>query len=414
MGNVETTELREMRVTSRSKEIPGIPRNVDLLDVSVVLAKSWRLIVLVAVAALLLSGLVAWLIRPSYTATAMILPPQQQQSVASEMAGELGSLAALSGGGASLFKNPGELYVGILQSQTITDHLIENFHLKSVYHAKTMVDARASLARHSKLSAEKDGLIEISVTDHSPERASKLANGYVDELYKLNSNLAITEAAQRRVFFDQELVKEKQALTEAENDLAKTQQKTGLIQLSSQAQEIIRSIAQLRAEIASREVEIQSLKTFATDQNADVIRAQQEIDSLRDQLAKLENNQGNRPIGDTQVPAGKVPEITLEYERKLRDVRYHEALYNLLTKQYEAARIDEAKSAPLIQVIDRAVPPDKKSGPHRALIMLVAALLGFMAACAFVLLRNGYRRMKEVPENAVKLRELRQGFRRVR
>jgi uncharacterized protein involved in exopolysaccharide biosynthesis len=414
MGNVESTELRETRVTSRSKEVGEVPRNVDLLDVSVVLAKSGRLIVLIAVAALLLGGLVAWLIRPSYTATAMILPPQQQQSVASAMAGELGSLAGLSGGGASLFKNPGELYVGILQSLTITDHLVVDFHLKSVYHAKTMVDARAGLASHSTLKAEKDGLITISVTDHSPELASKLANGYVDELYKLNSNLAISEAAQRRVFFDQELVKEKQALTQAENELAKTQQRTGLIQLSSQAQEIIRSIAQLRAEIASREVEIQSLKTFATDQNADVIRAQQEIDSLRGQLAKLENNQGNRPIGDTQVPAGKVPEITLEYERKLRDVRYHEALYSLLTKQYEAARIDEAKSAPLIQVIDRAVPPDKKSGPHRALIMLVAAFLGFLAACAFVLLRNGYRRLKEVPENAVRLQELRREFRRIR
>ncbi|HEX5235537.1 MAG TPA: Wzz/FepE/Etk N-terminal domain-containing protein [Silvibacterium sp.] len=412
MVNLETTELRGSRASAASH---GTERsnNVDFLDVSLVFAGSWRSILLVAVIATIVGGLVSVLLPPTYTATAIIIPPQQQQSFASAMEGELGSLSGIAGGGsaASIFKNPGELYVGILKSRTIADQLIEANHLRSVYHAKTMIDARAKLKRKSSFEAAKDGLILIAVTDHNPQRASDLANGYVDSLYRMNSTLAITQAAQRRVFFDQELVREKVALDHAENDLATTQRKTGVIQLTGQAQEIIVSIAQLRAQIASREVQIQALKTFATDQNPDIIRAQQEIDSLRDQLEKLQNSQAKLSPGDIQVPSGRVPEVALEYTRKVREVRYHEALYNLLTKQYEAARIDEAKSAPLIQVIDRAVPPDKTSGPPRLLIALGSGLLGIFAACAWLLIRNGYRRMRDVPENAIRLQELRQKFR---
>jgi uncharacterized protein involved in exopolysaccharide biosynthesis len=251
----------------------------------------------------------------------------------------------------------------------------------------------------------------ITVTDHDPNRASNLANGYIDELHQLNSTLAITEAAQRRVFFDQELATEKNALANAEEDLKATQQKTGLIQLSGQSQEIIQNIAQTRAEISSREVQLQALKTFATEQNPEAVRVQEEINTLRGQLASLENSQRRMLPGDINVPAGQVPEATLEYERKFREVHYHEALYELLTNQYEAARIDEAKSAPLIQVVDRAVPPERKSGPHRALIALGAGFVGFLGACIWVLVRNGYRRLREVPENEVRFQELRRAFR---
>lgn len=414
MGNTETTELQNSHPIAAATGEPS--GNINFLDVSLVLARSKRPILITALVMFIAAGLVSLLLKPTFTAVAVIIPPQQQQSVASAMLGQLGSLAELGSGGsaASLFKNPGELYVGILKSRTIADHLIDTFHLKALYKTKTMTDARARLKSKSDFEAGKDGLITISVTDHNPQRASDIANGYVDELYHLNSNLAISEAAQRRVFFDQELVREKNALAQAENDLANTQQKTGLIQLSGQAQEIIGSIARLQAEIASREVQIQAMKTFATDQNPDAIRAQQEIDSLRNELAKLEDSQSRLAPGDIQVPAGRVPEVALEYERKLREVRYHEALYNLLTRQYEAARIDEVKSAPLIQVIDRAVPPDKRSGPYRLLIALGSGLLGLLIASAVVIIRNGYRRMKSVPETAARLEELRQEFRRSR
>jgi uncharacterized protein involved in exopolysaccharide biosynthesis len=359
---------------------------------------------------MVVGGLIAFLISPTFTASATILPPQQQQSTAA-LVGQLGSLTGLSSGAGNLFKNPGELYVGMLASRTIADHLIESFHLKSLYKSATLEDARTTLKKQTDFEAAKNGLIIITVTNHDPHLASDLANGYVDELYRLNSSLATTEAAQRRVFFDQELKSEKSALDTAEDNLKETEQKTGLIQLSGQSEMIIRSIGELRAEIASREVQIQSLKLSATDQNPETIRAQEEISSLKTQLANMENSQRNLQPGDVALPAGRVPEAAQEYARNLRDLRYHETLYDLLSKQYEAARIDEAKSVPLIQVVDRAVPPDKKSGPHRALIALGSGFLGFLGACAWALFQNGYRRMKQVPENAARLEELRRTFR---
>jgi tyrosine-protein kinase Etk/Wzc len=413
MSNLESIELREGDSQSlKPKDDTTESNDIDVLDVFLVLARGRRTILVITAACMFLAALVACLMRPSFTASATILPPQQQQqSILASMGGQAGPLAALGGGAASIFKNPADLYVGILESRTIADQLIETFKLKSVYKAKTLEDARTKLAGNSTIEAAKDGLISITVTDHDPKRASELANAYIDALHQLNSTLAITEAAQRRVFFDQELANEKDALAKAEEDLKATQQKTGLIQLSGQSQEIIQNIAQTRAEISSREVQLQALKTFATEQNPEAIQVQEEINTLRGQLASLENSQRRMLPGDINVSAGQVPEATLEYERKFREVHYHEALYELLTNQYEAARIDEAKSAPLIQVVDRAVPPEKKSGPHRILIALAAGALGFIGACICVLLRNGYRRLKQVPANLVRLQELRDTLR---
>lgn len=385
--------------------------DIDFLHVALVVARERRLILVVTLAMFVAAGIIAFLMQPSFTASATILPPQQQQqSIVSSMGGQMGTLAALGGGAGNLFKNPADLYVGILESRTIADQLIDDYHLQTAYKSATLTDARERLRGNSTIEAVKNGLILITVKDYDPRRASDLANGYVDALHRLDSTLAISEAAQRRVFFDQELASEKNALTNAENDLKATQQKTGLIQLSGQAAEIIQNIAQIRAEISSREVQIQSLKTFATDQNPETIRVQEEINTLRGQLANLENSQRSLQPGDINVPSGQVPGATLEYERKLREVHYHEALYELLSNQYEAARIDEAKSAPLIQVVDRAVPPEKKSGPHRALIALGGGTLGFICAFTWVLLRHGYRRLKQVPANMVRLQELRRTF----
>ncbi len=171
------------------------------------------------------------------------------------------------------------------------------------------------------------------------------------------------------------MAEEKSPLALAENELKQTAEKTGVIHLGGQTEAIIRSLAMLRAEIASREVQINSMRMFATDQNPLAIRAQEEINSLHSQLARLENDPRN--LDTLGIPAGQVPTVALEYARKLREVKYHETLFELLAKQYEAARIDEAKAAPIIQVVDRAVPPDKKSGPHRLWIVLGCAFIGF-------------------------------------
>jgi tyrosine-protein kinase Etk/Wzc len=382
---------------------------VDLFDLLLVLSEARKSIAIWVAICVVLGGTFSFLAEPTFSAAALILPPQQSQSLSSSMMGQLSSLVALTGGGS--IKTPEDMYIGILESRTIADHVIEKFHLLELYKTKKMEDARVSLRRNSRFLASKDGLIHVVVDDHDPNRASEMANAYVDELYSMNSHLAITEAAQRRVFFDQELAEEKSALAIAEDDLKQTAEKTGVIQLSGQAQSIIVTLAHLRAEIASREVQISSMRTFATDQNPNTVRVQEEINSLRDQLSQLEKDPRNPQLSTVGIPAGKVPAISLEYLRKLREVRYHETLFELLSKQYEAARIDEAKAAPVIQVVDRAVPPDKKSGPHRLLITLGCGFIGFCLGYLFAAVTQALRRAAEVPEYAIKIARLRSAFR---
>jgi len=400
------SELRESELAENRFSTPPVEEGTDILDILLVLARDWRRIAVVTILALVLGAVIAFLLKPTFTSTATILPPQQQQSTISAMMGQLGSLAGL-GGGAGLLKNPADMYVGMIMSRTVADKIIEEFHLQTLYKKKTMDETRKALKSHVTTEAAKNGLIEISVKDTDPRRASEMANAMVDELYHLNSTLAITEAAQRRLFFDRQLDEEKRALTAAEDDLKKTQEKTGLIQLSGQAEEIIRNVATLRAQLVSREVEMQTMRTYATEENPDVTRLQQQIDALRKQLTTMENNQSRMRPGDIQVPTGQVPGAGLEYARKLREVTYHGTLFNLLSREYEAARIDEAKSAPVIQVVDRAVPADKKSGPPRLLITLGLGVVGFCFACFFTFLRQTLALKRHNAHTAAKLDQLR-------
>jgi tyrosine-protein kinase Etk/Wzc len=409
---MNTKEQAEDMIIQTPSPLSDSP--LDLLDILVVFARKRRMIVVVTLVAFLLGAILSFLIKPQFTAKAVIMPPQQQTS-SSALLNQLGSIASLGGGAAALgLKSPADLYIGILQSRTIADNLIAKFGLEAVYKRKTSEDSRVVLKARTDIESGKDGLIQISVTDSDPNRARDLANAYVHELYDMNSNLAISEAAQRRAFFDQQLNSERQALAQAEEDLRETQQKTGLIQLTGQAQMLIQTIAQLRAQISNREVELQSLRTYATDQNPDVTRLSEEISTMRAQLAKLENDpRSQTQQGDISVPAGRVPSDSLEYVRRFRELKYHETLFDLLSRQYEAARIDEAKSAPIIQVVDKAVAPDRKSSPKRTLITIGFSVFGFAFASAVAFAQDAIRRAEQSPQRATKLDDLRSQFRRI-
>jgi len=241
---------------------------IDILDLLLSLLRGKRMIVISASAFLLLGLGIAVLLQPVFTATAVIMPPQQAQSTASALMGQLGSLGSLGGAASGLgLKDPADMYVGILQSRVIADHLIDRFHLQAVYKQKLRMGTRDALRKNSVFEAAKDGLIYIRVNDHDPSRAAALANAYVDELHSANSRLAIGQAAQRRLFYDEQLAEEKKALAAAEDDLKQTQEKSGVIQLGGQTLMTIQYIASTRAEIASREVELHVAQTYATDEN---------------------------------------------------------------------------------------------------------------------------------------------------
>jgi len=366
-----------------------------VLDLLIILSRRKQVILGTTLATAVLAAIVSLLLPNRYTATANILPPQQSPSLAASMIGQLGALGAMAQKDLGL-KNPNDLYVGMLRSRTAEDALIRRFDLLRVYRDKKMSDGRRDLENATSIVLGKEGFVTISVEDKDRSRAPQIANSYVEQLRKLTQDLAVTEAGQRRLFFERQLELAKNNLADAEQALKETEQKTGLIQLDGQAKAIIEAVVKLRALMAAKEVELHAMRLFSTEQNPDVMLGEQELSGLRAQLALLEK-QGASP-GNVQVPVGNVPEAGLQYVRKLRDVKYAETIFDILAKQYEAARLDEAKTAAIIQVLDPAIEPDRKSSPPRTLIVVIVTLLGFFGSAGYILVAEALCRLRLNPD----------------
>ncbi|MBZ2177277.1 MAG: GumC family protein [Acidobacteriota bacterium] len=354
-------------------------------ELAAVLRQRWRLVASGAVIGGLLAAGYA-VTRPDvFTATAVVVAPQQARTSVLAAMGPVGASTGISMPEFGL-RSPADLYIGILASRTIADALIGRFRLQERYGAPTMMAARRRLAAKTRLTTGRDTLIRIAVEDTDPQMAAALANAYVEELHLQNSRLALTEAASRRQFFEKQLDAEKELLQQAELGLRQTQERTGVVQITSQLDASIRAIGQMRAEIAGREVALRTMAQSVTEQNPEYVRLATELQALRGQLRRLEQSDGSR-AGDPLIPARSMAAAGIDYVRMTREVKFRETLLELLTRQYEAAKVDEAKQAPVLQVVDNAAAPDQKSGPSRLLIVLfgmaggsvcgvVAALLG--------------------------------------
>lgn len=372
--------------------------SVDLLALALAVLRGKRTVLYFTLGGALLAAIIAFQIRPLYTAEASFVPP-----TSSQIGGAAAALASqLSGLGSA--KGPGDLYVGILGSRTVEDALIAQFDLQKVYRKRKLSDAEKDLARRSKFSVgTKDSIVTISVEDWSPQRARDLAAAYMHELTIQNERLALTEASQRRLFFQQQLEHEKNALADAEVDLAKTEEKTGFIAPVNQTGTQLGTLAETRAEIASREVQLAALSQGATEENPDTIRVRSEIANLQGQLKRLQSSGG-----EGSIPTSKVPALQLEYVRKQREVRYHDTLFEMLARQFEAARLDESRNAPVLQVLDAPVVPDKKSWPPRMLLVLAGAVLGALSGIVWVILRERIMMLAQDPEISLRLAALRE------
>lgn len=382
---------------------------ISLLDLLIVIAERKRVVLWATAVFAILAAVISLLLPVRYTATVLLLPPQEGSSMGAALTSQLGNLggvAALAGGSLGL-KNSNDRYVAMLKSRTVEDAMVQHFGLMQEYHKHYLSDARKDFESHTTVDGtDKDGLIHISVENHDPQRAAKLANGYVDQFRDLSQHLAMTEAAQRRLFFQQELEQAKNNLANAEEALATTELTTGVIQPDSQERALIESAASLRAQITAREVQIQGMQTYATGENSELIQAQQELAGMRAQLAKLggsEDSSGNEFL----IPKGLVPKAGMEYVRKLRDVKYYETIFDILARQFEVAKLDEAKEGALIQVVDPAVVPDRRSFPKRGLIILGSTVFGALFGIFLVLLQSGLERMKDDPGANLKLSMLR-------
>jgi uncharacterized protein involved in exopolysaccharide biosynthesis len=387
---------------------------ISLLDVLIVLAGRKSLILKITAAFVIVAIIVSLLLPKRFTATATVLPPQQNSSLSSmlesQLGGGLGSLAALAGGGGGLLKNPNDMFVAMFKSDTVEDGVVRRFGLMQEYKRKRLSDARKAMeSRFTIQGDEKDGLLHISVEDKDPQRAAELANGWIDQFRKLSESLAITEASQRRLFFGQQLQQAKDNLADAEEALKTTEQKTGVIEVGAQAGALIQSAAVLRAQIVAKQVQLQALRSYATNENANVIELQQELDGLQAQLTKL-GGSGDVSSAGLILPKGAVPEAGLEYARKFRDVEYQQTLYEILARQYELARLDEAKEGSVIQVVDPALPPDRRSFPKRGLITIVAGVLGLIVGISIALLQAMLAQARQDPETSEKLESLRRAL----
>jgi uncharacterized protein involved in exopolysaccharide biosynthesis len=388
---------------------------ISVLDVLVLIVERKRFIMRFVLGALLLAVVVSFLLPVRYEAKIVLLPPQQNSSIASmltgQLGGALGALGALAGGGLGL-KNPNDMYVSLLTSRTVEDGMVDHFGLMREYHAKRMSSARKELERRTTVvSGSKDGLIRLAIEDGDAKRAAELANGYVQEFRKLSATLAITEAARRRLFFEQQLQQAKDNLTAAEEAMAKTQQSTGVLQIDSQARALIESAAILRAQVVAKEVQIEGMRSFATDDNPGLVLAKQELAALQSQLERLAGSQHD-DSSDLNLSKGRATQAGMEYVRRYRDLKYQETVYELLAKEFEIAKLDEAREGSIIQVVDAAVPPDLKSSPHRTLIVLGATILAFFVAVFWVFMRERTARAFEMPENRQRLNAIKRGLKR--
>jgi tyrosine-protein kinase Etk/Wzc len=387
-------------------------RETTLIDALTQLAyRKWLIAEVTGIS--MVAGLTLCLLLPvRYTATTKIMPPQQTQSAASLLMSQLtsvggGSLAAIAGGGLGL-KNTNDIYVGLLTSRPVSDAIIGKFKLVTVYDAKDMTAARKKLAESTTVASERNGFIAISVMDKNKIRVAEMANAYTTELRNLTQRLAVTEASQRRLFYEDQLKQAKDALVSAELAFQQVEQQKGLVQLDAQAKAMIEGLAAVRAQVAAKQVEVQALLSYSTERNPDVQLAERELASLQAEETRMEQHSPSPGIAGLGLE--NVPAAGLDYLRAAHELAYRQALFDTLMKQYDAARLDEAKDAAIIQVVEPAIEPDRRSSPKRALIIALSAIVGFFAGCLLVLAPWWKELLRFDPIATRRLEELRRAF----
>lgn len=368
---------------------------ISLLDLAQTVAENIKLLIFgpLLVGLLALGG--AFLITPTFTANTKFLPPQQQQSAAASMLQSLGALGGLAGAATGL-KNPNDQYLAFMQSRAVQDALIERFGLMAHYQAEVPDDARNALRTNTRISSGKDGLISVEVDDADPAFAAELANAHVVELERLLGRLAVTEAQQRRVFFEKQLASTTAKLSAAETAL----QATGIsaADLKVRPEAAVGALAEMQAQIAAQEVKVASMRGYLTEAAPAFKQALTELRALRAQLQKSERSQTPNASGNA------------DYIARFRDFKYHETLFELFSRQYEMARVDESREGAVIQVLDAAVAPDRKSKPKKALIAVLATLASGFVLLLWVFVRQALRNAGQDPESAQKLAAIRRSL----
>lgn len=366
---------------------------ISLIELATILGEEKKILFGLPIAAGIVAVVVSLLMTPIYTATTTLLPPQSSQGGAAALLGQLGGLGGLAGidigGGAG---SP-EMFVTMLQSRSAKDKIIERFNLMERYEAEFKADVYKKLDNVVAITTDKkSGLITVAVDDEEPQFAADMANAYYEVLKELLTRVAITEAQQKRVFFEEQFAKAKNELADAEVKLKEVQERTGLIQLEGQATATFEAIAQLRAEVTRREAQLAALRSFATTNNPEYRRVSSELASLRAQLAETEKTTGANSEDLTAFSTGKLPEQGLEYVRAFREVKYNEAIFEIMAKQFELAKVEESKDTSNIQQLDVASTPEIKSKPNRVALVISSTGVVGVLTLLYLLLKGMFRK----------------------
>jgi tyrosine-protein kinase Etk/Wzc len=351
--------------------------DINIFDFLIVLAKHKKKLVLLPIAGALVSAAIAFSLPNVYQATTKLMPPQQSQSSGAALLSQLGGVAGLAAGAGGL-KNPNDLYIAMLKSRTLGDRLVERFNLKALYKTESQEKARNRLLANTTIAAGKDGLITLEFQDKDQKLVAKLANAYIDELFRLTKVLAVTEAGQRRLFYEQQLEQSKNNLAKAEMSLKGAIDTRGVVSVDVESRAILETVGRLKAQVSAKEIQLDAMRPFMTPNHPDIRRLSEELNSLRAELSRLQNG---RPQGaGEEAAAAANGQGGLQNVQLLRDMKYYQTLYEILAKQYELARLDEAKDPAVLQVLDPAVEPERKFKPKRLIIVLISTLLTLLAA----------------------------------
>jgi tyrosine-protein kinase Etk/Wzc len=369
---------------------------ISLLDLLQTIVDNLRLLIIGPLVVGLAALGISFAVPPTFTSTVKFLPPQQQQSAAASMLASLGGLGGLAGAAAGL-KSPADQYLAFMKSNSVQDALIERFKLQDRYETKFKVDTRKELTGNTRAASGKDGLISVEIDDEDPQFAADLANAHVDELQKLLARLAVTEAQQRRAFFEKQLAQVKDKMIAAELALKGTGVNSSV--LKSNPTSAVAAVAALKAQVTAQEVKVGAMRGYLAETAPDFKQAMNELANLRTQLAKQEKDEPASTAGQG------------DYVAKYREFKYQETLFELFAKQFELAKVDESREGAVIQVLDAAQPPEKKAKPKKALIAVIATLAAGFALLLFVFIRQALRNGGKDAEIASKLFKLKISWR---
>lgn len=372
------------------------PNWVDL--VALLVQHRWLLLLGPLLAGLLALG-GSYLVQPKFTARTSFVPPQQQQNSAAAALSQLGALGGLLGASGGL-RTPADQYVALMRSVSVSDRIIDQFKLQQVYDEPLRVDARDELLSRTRISVgKKDGLISVEVDDTDPQRAAAMANRYVDELRELSSTLALTEAQQRRAFFEQQLQGARDRLTKAQQSLQASGFNSSALRAEPKA--VVDAYARLRADLSINETRLQILRRSLTDTAPEVAQQLAVVRGLRTELGRLAATENGPPQGAEQA----------DYISRYREFKYEETLFELLSSQFELARLDESREGALIQVVDVAAAPERKSSPRRGRIAAATAAAVLLLLLVGVVMRHAWHLAQAAPETAASAARLRKLWR---